>query len=74
MTTIETANESDIASTTYMSLVAQYRTFAKETAENIVRLAETLVEAKKRLSANPNSVSFAWKLGLNMKVRLSENC
>ena len=32
------------------SLVERYRTFAKKSAENIIQLAETLVEAKAKLS------------------------
>jgi hypothetical protein len=50
MSELESTHTAQIASTTYRSLVAQYRTFAKKTAENIVRLAETLVEAKLELT------------------------
>ena len=42
-------NGTEIASATYVALVTKYRTFAKQTAESIVRLAETLVEAKRKL-------------------------
>lgn len=43
-------NGTEIDSSTYVSLVQQYRHFAKEFAANIVKLAETLVIAKQNLA------------------------
>jgi hypothetical protein len=50
MTTLITVpNGTEISSPTYTALVLKYRTFAKQTAENIIKLAETLLEAKRSL-------------------------
>ena len=43
-------NGTEVSSTVHIQLVNQYRTFAKHTAANIIKLAETLVEAEDSLS------------------------
>ena len=43
-------NGTEIDSSTYVSLVQRYRHFAKESAANIVKLAETLVIAEQNLA------------------------
>ena len=56
-------NGMEIASPVYVDLVKRYRTFAKQTAENIIKLAETLVEAKDKLSKD-DLQKFCGEVGL----------
>jgi hypothetical protein len=49
-TLVAVQNGTEISSPTYTALVLKYRTFAKQTAENIIKLAETLLEADEKLS------------------------
>jgi hypothetical protein len=62
-TLVTVPNGTEIASPTYVALVAKYRTFAKQTAENIIKLAETLVEAKDKLS-DADLQKFCGEVGL----------
>jgi hypothetical protein len=62
-TLVTVPNGTEIASPTYVALVTKYRTFAKQTAENIIRLAETLVEAKGKLQA-ADFLKFCAEVGL----------
>jgi hypothetical protein len=48
--TMDVQNGTEVGSTIYVDLVQRYYSFAKNSAENIIKLAETLVEAKGRLS------------------------
>jgi hypothetical protein len=50
MVELNVLNGTEIDSSTYVNLVQRYRHFAKESAANIVRLAETLVIAKQNLA------------------------
>src|SRR5271166_4445290 len=51
ITQFSVPNGTDVASPLVGELVKQYRLFAKETAENVLRLAETIVEVHNKLSA-----------------------
>jgi hypothetical protein len=48
-TSVTVQNGTEIAAPIYADLVQRYHTFAKHSAENIIKLAETLLEAKDRL-------------------------
>ena len=50
MVELNVLNGTEIDSSTYVNLVQRYRHFAKESAANIVKLAETLVIAKQNLA------------------------
>ena len=50
MVELNVLNGTEINSSTYVNLVQRYRHFAKESAANIVKLAETLVIAKQNLA------------------------
>ena len=49
-TSVTVQNGTEIAAPIYADLVQRYYSFAKKSAENIIKLAETLVEAKDKLS------------------------
>jgi hypothetical protein len=56
-------NGTEIVSPIYADLVQRYRTFAKQSAENIIKLSETLVEAKHKLS-DADLQKFCGEVGL----------
>jgi hypothetical protein len=49
-TSVTVQNGAEIVAPIYADLVQRYYSFAKKSAENIIKLAETLVEAKDKLS------------------------
>ena len=59
-----TSPSTEIATPRYLELVQRYRTFAKACAENIVKLAETLVIAQRRLAPDTFG-EFCKEVGLD---------
>ena len=64
MVELNVLNGTEIDPSTYVNLVQRYRHFAKESAANIVKLAETLVIAEQNL-APVNFSKFCEEVGLH---------
>jgi hypothetical protein len=63
VTQLSVPNGTDIVSPTVAELVKQYRLFAKETAENVLQLYETVAEADNKLS-KCDRLKFCLEVGL----------